>query len=165
MLWTAQGENDWLQWFSRNRIKGRAAYPTGSAEELLNFREETKILLNWGLLKCAKARGRDTQSHSLFFLKTRSGNISQECPSNKITCQTDKITMIQSANVMNRGAGSDTQGCAFPKFITDVSLGDRASLQKDFNTGPPLPLQNRKWALESGEALSPDVSQQSLLSE
>lgn len=38
--------------------------------------------------------------------------------------------MIQSANVMNRGAGSDTQGCALPKFITDVSLGDRAPFKR-----------------------------------
>lgn len=43
--------------------------------------------------------------------------------------------MIQSANVMNRGAGSDTQGCALPKFITDVSLRDRAPFKKASTPG------------------------------
>lgn len=57
--------------------------------------------------------------------------------------------MIQSANVMNRGAGSDTQGYALPKFITDVSLGDRAHFKRA--STPMLLLWNRKWVLERGE--------------
>lgn len=97
----------------------------------LDFRDEPQILSKGACYMCESSRQRHpTLTFLSFFLKTFSGNISQECPANKIKCQRDKITMIQSANVMNRGAGSDTQGYALPKFITDVSLWDRAPFKR-----------------------------------
>lgn len=71
--------------------------------------------------------------------------------------------MIRSENVMNRGVGSDTQGCALPKFITDVSLGDRAPFKR---ASTPACASSLRQEMSAGErrTLSLDASQQSFLS-